>query len=230
MPRKPPFQNFLPIVVLALVSSIGVFAFFILKDGRGKQYDGTLPFHNRNQAHATTLSPSKTLPPSVRDEGASLPAKLAKEKWIVIMNVNIGFYEFFMNWWAYYKCLKLDHEVYIIAEDDELEKILLEAKLEHVKVERNPLTNSSKALVYGTEEYSKMMFARPSYVLRHLQLGHNIITTDIDTGIKLKQRKWGYRFISPVCMSDSADFPLCVCIHVHFCVYKSISVYVCAYT
>jgi hypothetical protein len=190
MSSKPPLQGLLPVVFLAFISAIGIFSFVVLKDygleaghDTGK-YAGTIPVFKHTEAFSTTLSPSQAAA-SVRGESSSsVSVKPAgEEKWVVVMNVNIGFYEFFRNWWAYYKCLNLDYEVYVIAEDDELEKVLLEAKLENVIVERNPLTNSSKALVFGTMEYSKMMFARPSYVLRHLKLGHNIITTDIDTGI-----------------------------------------------
>ncbi len=179
--RKASHTIILPVILLAAAAGI---SFFVIAVSRNLWIDMVKLAHDPMRFLDSPSEAESPMKPSIAH---ALPSQETApgEKWIVIMNVNSGFYEFFQNWWAYYRCLELDHEVNIIAEDDEVERTLKAANLPNVKVERNPLTNSPKSLVYGSEEYSKMMFARPGYILRHLKLGHNIITTDIDTGMRV---------------------------------------------
>jgi hypothetical protein len=44
-----------------------------------------------------------------------LPHELT-ERWIVLMTINDGFYEFFANWWANYKLISPLMPVYVVTE------------------------------------------------------------------------------------------------------------------
>jgi hypothetical protein len=37
-------------------------------------------------------------------------------RWVVLMTLNDGFYEYFTNWWAHYKLISTPMVVYIVAE------------------------------------------------------------------------------------------------------------------
>jgi len=98
--------------------------------------------------------------------------------WTILLTVNDGFYDFFENWWTFFRRLEAVHRVVVVAEDD-----VAYAKLQTktgLTVERSHLTQTA-AHAYSTKEYNKMVSTRAGHILRHLRAGENVVYTDVDT-------------------------------------------------
>ncbi|KAL4234649.1 hypothetical protein ACF0H5_006290 [Mactra antiquata] len=99
--------------------------------------------------------------------------------WTVLLTVNTGFFDFFSNWFFYYSKLKLDLPIVIIAEDDKVYK-KLKTLCSYCQVSRSKL-NISEATNFSTIIYKKFVSQRPSYILRLLHEGKNVLYADVDS-------------------------------------------------
>jgi len=109
--------------------------------------------------------------------------------WTVLLTVNDGYYDFFLNWLNFYKNLNLKHiTVVVIAEDEVVRSELLRLlKREDVGVPfKLDWVNFSKrnrpegALEYASSTYKQMVSERPTYILQKLRDGCDIIYSDVD--------------------------------------------------
>jgi rhamnogalacturonan II specific xylosyltransferase len=112
----------------------------------------------------------------------------AKDKsWtVVLMTISDGYYDFFLNWLAFFERLKLTSlPVIVVAEDDVvLEKLQNQRLPGQFKIEWSQLKferNEIRAFNYESKPYRKMVSTRATVLLEKLQQGMNILYSDIDT-------------------------------------------------
>ncbi|XP_060553745.1 uncharacterized protein LOC132714844 [Ruditapes philippinarum] len=104
------------------------------------------------------------------------------KKWTILLTVNEAFFDFFENWWLYFRKLDLTVNVIVIAEDE-----IVFAKLKEkysrplVEIIRSWIINISSPLVWNSIGYRQMASARPVYILKYLKESINILYTDVDT-------------------------------------------------
>jgi hypothetical protein len=110
------------------------------------------------------------------------------ESWVVLLSVNDGYFDFFLNWLKFYEKLDLNLNIVVIAEDERVRSRLL--RLLAQKSNDKPLFKldwgnlkgkKKKALEYDTEQYKELVSLRPTYILQKLREGYNVIYSDVDT-------------------------------------------------
>jgi len=109
-----------------------------------------------------------------------------KTNWIILLTINTGFYDFFLNWLAHYKKLNVDtdQEVIVIAEDDIVfDRLLNDRRIPtSFKIERSKFKSSdTEALDYESDSYKKMVSNRASILLDKLEDRLDIVYSDVDT-------------------------------------------------
>jgi hypothetical protein len=102
------------------------------------------------------------------------------DDWVVLLTINSGYFDFFLNWWAFYSRLDLDYQVVVVAEDDNAFRKINALGLPKVVVERSAISVEGAA-DYDTKQYHALVSSRPTYLLRYLRKGKNLIYTDGDT-------------------------------------------------
>jgi hypothetical protein len=107
-------------------------------------------------------------------------AVAAYASWRVLLTVNDGHFDFFLNWWAHYLRTGARMGVVVVAESDRVFDDLKALGLPRLTVERSGLSSPAN-LAYNTSEYRAMVSTRPTHILRHLRQGTNLFYTDIDT-------------------------------------------------
>ena len=61
-------------------------------------------------------------------------------KWVILVTVNMGFLDFFENWWIFFTALGMPNQVVVVAEDDEVFKVLSAQKYENkIRLERSKI-------------------------------------------------------------------------------------------
>ena len=122
--------------------------------------------------------------------------------WIILLEVNAGYYDFFKNWLYHYAKLKADLTVVVMAEDDVVEQNIRSEGLMDVhrflQVERSKLDLAAKDHSYNTASYKKMVSARATHILQKLETGISVIYCDVDT-------VWKQNPIPFIAATDSAD-------------------------
>jgi len=109
-----------------------------------------------------------------------------KNNWVILLTINDGFYDFFINWLTHYRKLNLspNQEVIVVAEDDTVfDRLLSDRRIPtSFKIERSKLKSSdTEALDYESDSYKKMVSNRASILLDKLEDGLDIIYSDVDT-------------------------------------------------
>ena len=103
------------------------------------------------------------------------------ENWIVLLTVNLGFLDFFQNWYWYFRHLQLSVQVVVIAEDDvSFQKLTNFANGEFI-TERSSVNNIQEKANYNSKAFKKLTAARPAYIRRYLQCGTNVLYCDVDS-------------------------------------------------
>ena len=104
------------------------------------------------------------------------------ENWTILMTVNDGYFDFFQNWIYFYNKLQIAYPVIVIAEDDIVFKKLEEKNGRPVyQLVRSWRISIHSAHAYGTREFKELASGRPSYILRYLENGTNILYADTDS-------------------------------------------------
>lgn len=106
-------------------------------------------------------------------------SKHASSEWMILLTVNNAFFDFFVNWYWYYKKLDLNLPITIIADDDESFKKLKSA-YNSCSVLRSGL-NISGAQDYKTKQYKILVSTRPQHILQLLQNGNDVLYADVDS-------------------------------------------------
>lgn len=155
----------------------------------------SLTDHNQTMAHADADAAA-----SAKEESSS--------RWFILLTVNDGFYDFFLNWWVHYQNLEeaanrtISHQnleeanrttavgVIVIADDDTVYAKLL-SRLERgglananarvVEVERSSLQDESKAHSYGSKQYRSLVSTRATHILKQLRAGRDVLYVDLDS-------------------------------------------------
>lgn len=99
--------------------------------------------------------------------------------WMILLTVNDAFFDFFLNWFWYYKKLDIHLPITIFAEDDVVYEKLNSA-CSVCTVWRSDL-NLTEALNYRTTLYKIMVSTRPLHILRVLRNGNDVIYADVDS-------------------------------------------------
>jgi rhamnogalacturonan II specific xylosyltransferase len=105
---------------------------------------------------------------------------IVNSDWTILVTVNYGFLDFFMNWLHFYRKLNLKNKIIAIAQDEivyrnltEIENIWKIGKYSHI------LPNEASS--FGTTNFSKLVSERPTHILKYLKEKMDIIYTDVDT-------------------------------------------------
>lgn len=118
-----------------------------------------------------------------QDEGQLSSPQVFPETWVVLVEVNNGYYDFFLNWLYHYNKLNLSIDVIVIAEDkivkDKLEKEVIPFS-PNVRLEQSEILMGPISLKYNTFAYKKLVSARATHILHELEKGINVIYTDVD--------------------------------------------------
>ncbi|XP_045165448.2 uncharacterized protein LOC123529260 [Mercenaria mercenaria] len=101
-------------------------------------------------------------------------------KWTILVTVNDGYFDFFQNWLHFYRKLHLNYRLIVIAEDDIVFFKLQQLDGNLITLEKSRRNSSREAVVYGSEAFSELASARPTYILKYLQNRVNIVYADID--------------------------------------------------
>jgi hypothetical protein len=104
-----------------------------------------------------------------------------RKNWTLLVTVNNGFFDMFLNWRWYFKKLNISNPLFVIAEDAVVFKRLLELKDNAINVMRSEIISINKSVEYDSSLYNKMVSARPTYILWFLRRGVNLIYADIDS-------------------------------------------------
>jgi Nucleotide-diphospho-sugar transferase/Polysaccharide biosynthesis len=118
------------------------------------------------------------------NEPSILPPHSAPESWVILLSVNDGYYDFFLNWLIHYNKLDIAIIVVVIAEDDSVEEKLKTYVLPvspNVRVERSRLALDLSAFTFNTENYKQLVSERATHILQKLEEGIHVIYTDVDT-------------------------------------------------
>jgi hypothetical protein len=113
-------------------------------------------------------------------EAADQNSPRATYKWTVLITMNDGFWDFFLNWYFYYQRLQLNWLVIVMAEDDMIFQKISTLNLPHFEVIRTKL-NLQQSLDFGTADYKAMVSMRATYILRLLCKDTNVLYSDVDT-------------------------------------------------
>jgi len=142
--------------------------------------------------------------------------------WTVLVTVNIGFYDFFLNWAAHFDRIEglRGIEVIVVAEDDKVfeklrddptipstfrfersrleleekptnennngiaqtkDKTKSKGKTQNTGSNENERKDTDKALDYQSPNYLKMVSTRADVIAKKLELGLNVLYSDMDT-------------------------------------------------
>lgn len=99
--------------------------------------------------------------------------------WTLLLTVNEAFFDFFQNWFWYFKKLDIHLPITIIADDDEVYEQLISA-CNYCSVFRSDL-NVNGAQEYNGQWYKVLVSMRPKHILRMLKSGTDVIYADIDS-------------------------------------------------
>ena len=118
-------------------------------------------------------------PPVRMEEGAGAP-------WVVLLQVNEGFYGFFRNWYQWYRRLALPKgsaRLVVAAMDGAVERRLREDYAPGAfDVQRVSGANFTRAATkFHDVEYKALVGSRASLVLTHIERGEKVLYTDVDT-------------------------------------------------
>tara|TARA_A100001015_G_scaffold28367_2_gene31516 strand:+ start:1786 stop:6273 length:4488 start_codon:yes stop_codon:yes gene_type:complete len=105
------------------------------------------------------------------------------KSWVILLTVNAGYIDLFLNFFHWFEKLKLDNRVVVIAED---ERVFV--SLEQMPWPSNVKVHKSKLIVeeapmgdWNTLPYNNIVSKRPTYILDMLKLGEQVLYADIDS-------------------------------------------------
>ncbi|XP_053380283.1 uncharacterized protein LOC128548819 [Mercenaria mercenaria] len=101
--------------------------------------------------------------------------------WTILLTVNNGFYDFFLNWRWHFKQLNIYLPISVIAEDDIVFGRLTSLKDSSMEVQRSERVSINETVAYNSPLYRSMVSERPTYILKYLKKGTDIIYSDMDT-------------------------------------------------
>jgi Nucleotide-diphospho-sugar transferase/Polysaccharide biosynthesis len=106
------------------------------------------------------------------------------ESWVILLEVNNGYYDFLVNWWFHFSKLNISIPVEIVVEDDsvraKVEQEIL-TKYANVAMTRSASTVNTTAADWGTPGFTLIVSNRPRHIRQRLEQGINVIYTDVDT-------------------------------------------------
>ena len=117
----------------------------------------------------------------IRNEESTQADLNEPTSWSILLAINAGYFDFFQNWLWHFRRLHLNIPVIVIAEDDSSFQKLKLLDTTSVTIERSCANNSEGAVNVRTEKFKKLVSERPSHILRHLQLGRNVVYGDTDS-------------------------------------------------
>ncbi|KAL4219904.1 hypothetical protein ACF0H5_020316 [Mactra antiquata] len=144
--------------------------------------------HSKNDMEMTNLSTEyeeqtletrETLYAKTSDEGDHAVSTSTMTQWTIMLVVNDGFFDFFQNWFQYYKKLALHLPITIIADDDIVYEKLKSA-CSYCSVLRSQL-NISEAAGFKDTKYDEIVTTRPLHILGMLRRGIDVLYVDIDS-------------------------------------------------
>jgi len=105
------------------------------------------------------------------------------EFWTILMTVNHGFLDFFINWLLHFKKLGLICPLIVMTHDEHTFNLLrsnqsLYGRLSVIKSEG---ANVTSAATYNTKNFANIVSERPRFILDHLSKGFNVLYVDADT-------------------------------------------------
>lgn len=104
-----------------------------------------------------------------------------RSDWLVATSVNSKFIPLFINWQMSLLscCPALQKDIRVFCEDEQVES-LLRNKTRFQLITRGE-SSKTEALEFGEKDYRHLVMKRPTHLLHLIQLGHNVLYTDVDT-------------------------------------------------
>ena len=105
-----------------------------------------------------------------------------KEKeWTIMLSVNNGYKDFFLNWLAAYRKADLDYPIIVIAEDHDLVKYMDKYKTNKMRIIESELPHINNTVIFGSKQFNELSVRRHTYILKELEDGSDIVFSDTDT-------------------------------------------------
>ena len=101
--------------------------------------------------------------------------------WVVLITVNDGYFDFFLNWLCYFQVQKLSVQVVVVAEDASVSKKLSLYHMDRLTVERNNKLDIKEAVPFNSPRFIRLVNERPTHILKYLRTGKNVLYCDTDT-------------------------------------------------
>jgi hypothetical protein len=103
------------------------------------------------------------------------------KEWTVMLSVNNGYLDFFLNWLSAYRFIGLTYPIIVIAEDHNVFVNLDKYKANEMRIIESELPHINDSVIFGSTKFNELSVRRHKYILKELQKGSNIIFSDTDT-------------------------------------------------
>lgn len=123
----------------------------------------------------------------VEEDGNDLQSKdvvdrSSDDDFLVLLTVNHGYLDFFLNWYSFFRDLNLPNQVVVVAEDSAIDESLRAMNLPQVSVRRSSLElEANDAFSFDSPLYNKLVSNRPKRVLPFLEKYPKVLYVDVDS-------------------------------------------------
>ena len=116
----------------------------------------------------------------VMDDGTIRPT-------VILITINAGYLPFFQNWLLYFMDLGFGAKFLVMCEDQHVFDFLYSDNDFNFKglvldaTDEGRLATAYKAVPYNSFEYNVLVSRRPDYILALMEIGYDVLYTDVDT-------------------------------------------------
>ena len=100
---------------------------------------------------------------------------------VIIMALNNGYLDFFLNWFASYKKLNLTVPIVLIAEDKVVYDKVAKLDIDIITIIESNYTKINQTVIFQSKQFMDLTLRRHTYVLSYLLAGRDVIFSDTDT-------------------------------------------------
>ncbi|XP_060593180.1 uncharacterized protein LOC132747701 [Ruditapes philippinarum] len=104
-----------------------------------------------------------------------------KTNWVIIMALNDGYLDFFLNWFASYKKSNVLVPIVLVAEDKAVYDKIKSFKFSMITVKESNNSEINSTVVFQSRAFMDLTLRRHTYVLNYLLTGRDVIFSDTDT-------------------------------------------------
>lgn len=153
----------------------GLFLLLLIINGRWTLHLNGISRNIGNGNKANVHSSPRTY------EEDPLPGKNEQNDWTIILTLNGGYFDFFLNWFEAYTRLELRRPVVVVAEDRAVYEKLRKLGLAGTTTLVSEFEQINETVSFGSHLFNDLSIRRHTYILKYLLLGTNVIFSDTDT-------------------------------------------------